>query len=296
MSDGYEVPNRLLQGLIGYRDRHRPTGGFLRKVIENDLTAVLHADPDSLSSIQGIVKFVINELPANARGSQEAYTKWVEKKEDTMNDIVNALQPGKAVFTDQKGRAVVIKIEQDICPENPLLECCGTGDIHSFNTKHANYLRLEASSVETLGKELTRLYGEKDKDWMYLSYYEHGRSIWFPQDEIVPGVEFQWDGRRFAGVWCVTKEVRENLDQRLKNDERTDYERLLAYCSNTCKQYTQYCNGDIWGYEVSIQLSSDAELKAVDSCYGIYGLEEAGIYAEILACLKAYDITQLLDT
>lgn len=76
------VPPHLLEGLRGYAVDHRPVGGFLTAVLENDLMrAVVTADVDSLACLLGIVHYVYNALPSGCHGSPEKVKAWLERKD-----------------------------------------------------------------------------------------------------------------------------------------------------------------------------------------------------------------------
>lgn len=53
-------------------------GGFLRAVLENDLTnAVARADYINIQRIPEIVRYVYNEVPGTAWGSPELVEEWL---------------------------------------------------------------------------------------------------------------------------------------------------------------------------------------------------------------------------
>jgi hypothetical protein len=96
-------------------------------------------------------------------------------------------------------------------------------------------------------------------------------------------VEFQWDGRRFAGLWIPDEDVFANIGD-VQGEERKA--KLAEYAQGVCEQYTEWCNGDIYGYEVTvfaIQNDEDGDPStdhddyddavevATDSCWGYYG-------------------------
>lgn len=73
------IPPALRESLEHYALEHRPTGGFLQAVIENNLAgAVTRGDPESLEAIKDLVWYVHNEMPSVAQGSPEAFKAWTE--------------------------------------------------------------------------------------------------------------------------------------------------------------------------------------------------------------------------
>jgi hypothetical protein len=72
----YDMPQLIRKGLLEYKYAGRPTGRFLRAVIENDLMgAVGRADPESLFRLHDICRWVRWELPESSVG-KDAYKKW----------------------------------------------------------------------------------------------------------------------------------------------------------------------------------------------------------------------------
>ncbi len=82
-SDLYEVdyskcPPDLEEGFRRYVDGGVPTGGFLRAVLENDLSlAVKRADLVNRRRIHDVVRF-LDELPPVCWGSKRKVEGWLE--------------------------------------------------------------------------------------------------------------------------------------------------------------------------------------------------------------------------
>ena len=73
------VPPHLHGGLVSWVELGVPPGGFLKSVLENDLTkAVLRADDTSLFGLRPLLQFLINEAPAPCWGSLAAVAHWPE--------------------------------------------------------------------------------------------------------------------------------------------------------------------------------------------------------------------------
>ena len=72
------IPARLTEGLVRYRDGHIATGGFLRAVLANDLNdAVFRGDAESLLALPALVRWIRDELPADAWGSRVEVDRWL---------------------------------------------------------------------------------------------------------------------------------------------------------------------------------------------------------------------------
>lgn len=72
------VPEGLHEGLIAYILTGRPTGHFLRAILENDLSeACNRADEDTKYRLYDIVCFLYNYAPADCWRSPEAVGTWM---------------------------------------------------------------------------------------------------------------------------------------------------------------------------------------------------------------------------
>jgi len=165
-----------------------------------------------------------------------------------MSDSIETLHVG--TFT--------VRIEYDPDCENPCTEQDGLGFIHSFSHRHVNHI--------DIGK--ARIMMESDPDIVPLAYYEHGNCIWMVSEGPHPaGVEFQWDGTRFAGIWVPDDCVRESYQGQ---DGLSRHDWMVRQAEACCEIYTQWCNGEIYYYIIE-----DEDGENVDSLGGLYGLEYA---------------------
>lgn len=74
----FDVPVSLHSGLIEYLAARRPTGGFLRAVLMNDLKeAATRADVYNAPALALIVKFLCNVAPSPAWGSPANVAAWL---------------------------------------------------------------------------------------------------------------------------------------------------------------------------------------------------------------------------
>lgn len=75
-----KIPPQILEGLRNYAWYGRPTGGFVRAVLCNDLSeAVGRADPNSLAALKEICIFVYCCFPSRIWKSKEAVDKHLDK-------------------------------------------------------------------------------------------------------------------------------------------------------------------------------------------------------------------------
>ncbi len=74
------IPAHTKAALDRYVNHKILPGGFLMKVLSNDLFgAVGQADSENAAALPDIVRYIYNQLPANAWGSQELVYKFVEE-------------------------------------------------------------------------------------------------------------------------------------------------------------------------------------------------------------------------
>jgi hypothetical protein len=75
-----EVPLNVIDSLYNYAVDGRPTGGFLRAVLSNDLRDALgRGDPQNLRTLPAIIRLVYNELPSESHGDEDSIDAWVKR-------------------------------------------------------------------------------------------------------------------------------------------------------------------------------------------------------------------------
>jgi hypothetical protein len=173
------------------------------------------------------------------------------------------------------GHIIFVSIEHDSDSPNPCEDMDGFGMIRSFSNRHHNNINPN-EALEMM---------KADPDIVGLSYFEHGNSMWFVKGEQPAGVEFQWDGTRFAGIWIPDKCVKDSYTT-VEGKTRAQY--MEEQASSACTTYTQWCNGEIYYYNVEafkLRTSEDGDMydekddyryeKALfdDSCCGMYGID-----------------------
>lgn len=76
---GFHIRPDMLEGLNAYIETGRPTGGFLRAVLTNDLMmAVDRADDGNRRNLPAYVGYLYNEAPMACYGSPEKIKEWME--------------------------------------------------------------------------------------------------------------------------------------------------------------------------------------------------------------------------
>ena len=150
-----------------------------------------------------------------------------------------------------------VTLDYDQDAGNPLEECDGIGTIRSFNSRHHGFMD-PYEAVELM---------KSDPDIVPLAYYEHGNCMWMGSEGPHPaGVEFQWDGRQFAGIWIPDDCVRESYQGQ---DGLTRAQWMVKQAEAACETYTAWCTGAIYDYPIK-----DEDGGMVGSCSGIYDFDE----------------------
>jgi hypothetical protein len=76
------IKPETIASLLRYVERGVPTGGFLRAVLENNLTNSFgRADAENCEALFHICAYVYNELPYECHGSPERVAEWLLKKQ-----------------------------------------------------------------------------------------------------------------------------------------------------------------------------------------------------------------------
>jgi hypothetical protein len=83
------VPTHLQSGLLAYLTERRPTGDFLKAVLENDLAqASLRESPGGeASGLRPLVVFLHNYVPPNAFGSPAVVQQWLENQDEPVPEL-----------------------------------------------------------------------------------------------------------------------------------------------------------------------------------------------------------------
>lgn len=164
---------------------------------------------------------------------------------------------------ERDGQTFRISIYADVDVPNPLDDWSEMGTILSLNRRHRNF--------DPDGAEAAI---EHNHDAVPLSYYEHGLCLWSVAGELPPVARCPWDSVRFAGVWLPDAETLESA-RNYSGFTRRMFMRKRA--RQACAAYTQWCNGDLYGYEIERLLTCGEcgadQAESLDSCWGFFGLD-----------------------
>jgi hypothetical protein len=174
---------------------------------------------------------------------------------------------------ERDGQTYRITIYPNGDTPNPLKDWCEMGTILSLNRRHANF---DPEGVEQAI--------DHNPDAVPLSYFEHGRCLWSVAGELPATARCPWDSVGFAGVWLPNAETLASA-RNYGGFTRRMFMRKRA--RQACEAYTQWVNGDIYGYEIErITLCTACgheESESIDSLWGCYGLDYCRSEAESAA-------------
>ena len=177
--------------------------------------------------------------------------------------------------SEQDGHTYRIRIFHDEDASNPLTDQCEIGTILSLNRRHVNF---DPAGVEAAFAD--------NPDAVQLSYFEHGRCLWAVAGELPAGARCRWDSVDFAGVWLPDAET---LASARNYGGRTRQHFMRKRARQACDAYTQWCNGEVYGYEIDRVSACDAcggeQTAFFDACWGFFGLDYC--LAEALSVIEA---------
>lgn len=165
---------------------------------------------------------------------------------------------------------IFIKIEYDSDSDNPLENWDAMGKISSFSSRHINSVRSHKEAEELLA----------NPNAVALSYFEHGNCLWGVAGTMTGMPDFRWDGVDLAGVWLPDAELLKYLPE-IPVEEHPA--KLLEWAKQACEVYTQWCNGEIYWYQMEVfEVLRDEDGDVEDyqeyedpleenSCGGLYG-------------------------
>ena len=161
-----------------------------------------------------------------------------------------------------------VRLMNDQSAECPA-DADGTWKLYSFNRRHSTFSEPSELGLGNLGADGTPVVHDPDLREklntglaFWLSYFEHGSCLWFLRGDLPPpGVEFQWDGRRLAGL-LVWEHAESEIGAKTQEDRREDARVFL-------KEYTAWCNGDVFCYTIE-----DESGSLVDGCGGFTSAED----------------------
>jgi hypothetical protein len=173
------------------------------------------------------------------------------------------MQPIETKAIDRDGHTYRIRIFHDEDAANPLTDRSEIGTILSLNRRHVNF------DPAGVGAAL-----EHNPDSVPLSYFEHGRCVWAVAGELPATARFPWDSVEVAGAWLPDAET---LASARNYGGRTRQLFMRERARQACLAYTQWCNGEVYGYEIhrvhKCEACASEQSVFFDACWGFYGLD-----------------------
>lgn len=182
---------------------------------------------------------------------------------------------------EQEGQTYRITVYADGEAPNPLEDWDEIGSILSLNRRHRNF---DPTAIDEAI--------EHNPDAVPLSYYEHGQCLWTVGGELPTADRCPFDSVGFAGIWLPDAQT---LESARNYGGRTREHFMRKRARQACAAYTQWCNGEVFGYEVSRILPCDGcgeRKEPLDSCWGYYGLDDC-LSAARLICRDGDDDSAL---
>lgn len=190
-----------------------------------------------------------------------------------------------------------IGIERDGSPSNPLEDTDGMGRIEQIDSRHWTGVQREQAKLRIWddyecviplryreGYECEWGVHPDAKEISSSARVARNTAILLNRDEAVSCDEFEPDWLdRIHGLWYPDKCT---LESYTGQDGLTKHEWMIQQAKLACESYTDYCNGNVYGYDVrvyKIRKDDDGEViteldyydhhnpLSEDSCWGFYG-------------------------
>ncbi len=79
----FAIPNYMREPLVAYIDEHRPPGGFLTLVLENNLVGAMgKADGNNIHNLPAYGNFLYNHAPLTCWGSPDKVKAWLKGEDN----------------------------------------------------------------------------------------------------------------------------------------------------------------------------------------------------------------------
>jgi len=164
---------------------------------------------------------------------------------------------------NQNGQTFRIRMYADTDAPNPLEDWDEMGTMLSLNRRHVNF---DPDGIDAATLDNT--------DAVRLSYYEHALCLWSVAGELPAAARCPWDSVGFAGIWLPDSDT---LESAKRYGGRTRQLFMRRRARQACEVYTQWCNGQVYGYEVALitvcPCCQQEQSRPLESCWGFFGME-----------------------
>lgn len=159
---------------------------------------------------------------------------------------------------DSYGNSVSIYSDEDA--QNPRTECDHFGHMICFHGRH-NLGDEHKLSIE----EALEIEERTDVVCIALYLYDHSGITMRASTKGNP-FTCPWDSGKVGIIYVTHDEIKKEYGA----VDGTSIEKAAKLLLAEVQEYDQYLTGDVYGYVVT-----DKDGEEIDSCWGIYGLEEA---------------------
>lgn len=151
-----------------------------------------------------------------------------------------------------------LEIIHDQDPKSPR-EDSNLGTMYCF---HSRYNLGDEHNLDV--EEVQEIANDPDYISLPIYMYEHsGITL------NTGGFNCPWDSGQI-GIIAVSKaDIRKEYGWKLITKARR--EKILSYLQGEVNAYSQYLEGDIWGFKLEVHNPETDEMDDVDSCWGFYG-------------------------
>jgi hypothetical protein len=174
------------------------------------------------------------------------------------------MKPIHTEKAERCGETYRIRIYPDPDAPNPLEAWAEMGVILSLNPRHVHFDRAGVSAAI-----------DGNPDAVPLAYFEHGMCRWSVAGELPAACRCSWDSVPFAGIWLPDAAT---LTSAARYGGRTRQLFMRRRARQACDVYTDWCNGEAYGYEVAkvgaCPCCGNEKAEPVDACWGYFGLDE----------------------
>lgn len=183
------------------------------------------------------------------------------------------------IQTVQINPDVRIRIEQDVCPSNPLDDFDALGTI-AYLTRSRYTLGNQAVDHDEMREIAADIRSGKLVGMPVQAYIHSGVALKASLSNPYP--DPRWDSGQSGFVYCSREAAVKEFGNKLCTAKVK--ERALKLMAGEVETFSQYINGEVYGFVVEHLV--DGDWQEMESCWGLYGLESCT--SEAMAAARRY--------
>lgn len=183
------------------------------------------------------------------------------------------------IQTVQINPDVRIRIEQDVCPSNPLDDFDALGTI-AYLTRSSYTLGNQAVNREEMDEIAADIRSGKLVGMPVHAYIHSGVAL--KASLANPYPDPRWDSGQSGFVYCSREAAVREFGNKLCTAKVK--ERALKLMAGEVETFNQYINGEVYGFVVEHLV--DGDWQEMEACWGLYGLESCT--GEAMAAARHY--------